>query len=93
MFAVVLTLVQVFPQITLIEYINPQWKKIAEVIGLIKRIGGHVVCTGKMCLPSSKVLVDSPSGIRVRVARPSGEIGVGGISYSLIKRVTMPPDS
>ena len=64
-----------------------------KLLVLLSGIGGHVVCTGKMHLPSSKVLVDSPSGIRVRVARPSGEIGVGGISYSLVKRVAIPPDS
>ena len=40
--AVGLTLLQIFPKIVDIEYIDPQWESVLETIKLFKRIGGHI---------------------------------------------------
>jgi len=40
--AVSLTLLQIFPEIHNIEYLNSRWGSVAEPIKLFKRIGGHI---------------------------------------------------
>ena len=48
---VALTLLQIFPQILNVEYLNPQWKRVSETIKLFKRIGGHIHHASKTHLP------------------------------------------
>jgi len=49
-FMVALILIQVFPQITNIEYSNHQWRKVPETIRLIKQIGGRIHhLTNRIC--------------------------------------------
>ena len=45
--AVALTLLQVFPRILNVEYVDPRWENVAETIKLFKRIGDHVDHTSK----------------------------------------------
>lgn len=49
-FAVAVTLLQVFPQFFDINYGNAQWMGVVETIKLFKRIGGHVDRTSNACL-------------------------------------------
>lgn len=47
---IALTLVQIFPQIRDIEYINPEWMGVVESITFFKKIGGHIHHTSKIPL-------------------------------------------
>ena len=58
--AVALTLLQVFPKILNVEYIDPQWENVAETIKLFKRIGGHVDRTSKAPLLHLKYALVMP---------------------------------
>ena len=40
--AVALALLQVFPQILNVEYVDPQWKNVVETIEFFRRIGDHI---------------------------------------------------
>lgn len=45
--AVALTLLQIFPRIHNVEYVDPRWESVKETIKLFKRIGGHIDHTSK----------------------------------------------
>ena len=49
--AVGLTLLQMFPEIRNIEYVNPRsnWKSVVETIKLFKRFGGHIEHVRRTC--------------------------------------------
>lgn len=47
---VALTLLQVFPRLLDIKYINSRWMGVAETIKLFKQIGGRIDRTSKACL-------------------------------------------
>ena len=49
--AVALTLLQIFPHISNIYSVNPEWWSVAETIKLFNRIGGHVRHASKTHLP------------------------------------------
>jgi len=49
--AVGLTLLRIFPKIFNIEYINPQWGSVAEMVKLSKRIDSHIHHASKSHLP------------------------------------------
>ena len=48
---VTLTLLQIFPRLLNIEFIDPKWENVAENIRIVKQIGTFVHCTGKPPLP------------------------------------------
>ena len=58
--AVALTLLQVFPQILNVEYVDRRWEKVSETIKLFKRVGGHVDFTSKAHLLHLKYSLVTP---------------------------------